>query len=251
MTGGFGVRFAPVWRASIPAWLIAAALAFPAVAGAAQPISPEPGARFTSDESVTFRAERSADEPDFAFVYSRDPDPAKGSFLFGPQADEGIVTERIELDFLASKFERFGRWYWSLCDVEYDDDGGYEPLLDQCSPPSSFTVAFRHPSLSSANARGYARQALADEFRGAYRSGYGHRVRCARQTKIRQSCRVSWVIGDGVYFGNVTIYRKRRFTYSAVNYRMTITLYDEYCHLVRKRPLAECQRRIRRSGQVG
>lgn len=245
-------------RSGRTALLFVAALALfgfaPSAAVAVQPVAPADGLTFSSTEKIKLVAVPAPNDTDVAFLLYPDPTGAD-YFTFGPHEVTGSqVTESLDLSWLAAKFSRTGRFYWATCPVAVEDPSDpysdYDVLTALCSPRRSFVIRFRHPQLTSRDARGYSRRVLRQHFRGAYEAGYGHRVRCSRVTRIQQRCRVEWVIGDGIYYGKIMVYRKRSGGYSGVFYRLSMRLYDEYCHLVNKRPLRECERAIRRSGQI-
>jgi hypothetical protein len=235
---------------------ILAATAVVTPAHAAQPVSPEPDARFYQYETVEFTAERSpADaDADLVILFTADDNLAAGWLDLGPHGrEEGDVVDSVDVGWLATKFARLGRFYWTVCPVAYGpaDELDYQPVLDRCAASSPFTVTFRHPTLTRAQAKRYAGDALGERMRGAWAGGYGHKVSCRRATRIKQRCRVSWVAGDVVFYGRVTIYRERQQQWSAVMYRFSIAQYSEYCHLVNRLPLRSCQEHVRRHGQIG
>jgi hypothetical protein len=52
-------------------------------------------------------------------------------------------------------------------------------------------------------------------------------------------------LGDALIHGRVVLWSKRPRgirTYDLTRYRATLRIYDEYCHLVNKRPLSECDK---------
>ena len=229
--------------------------AAPSAAVAAQPLGPDDGRSFPSTETIKLLAAPAANESDIAFLLYPNATEAR-YFTFGPRSATGpLVEESLDLSWLAAKFDRTGLFYWAVCPVALEDPvdpySDYDVLTDLCSPRRSFTVRFKHPLLTSRDARSYSRQVLRRHLRGAYDSGYGHHLRCKRMTTLQQRCRVDWVVGDAIFYGKIVVYRKRSGGSSGVFYRLSMRRYDEYCHLVNKRPLKECVRPIRRSGRIG
>ena len=226
----------------------------PSAAVAVQSVSPADGLSFSSTETIELVAVPGPDDTDVAFVLYPDR-TGSDYFTFGPHEVTGPqVIESLDLSWLAAKFSRTGRFYWATCPVAVEDPSDpysdYDVLAASCSPRRSFVIRFRHPQLTSRDARGYSRQILRQQLRSAYEAGYGHRLWCSRVTRIQQRCRVDWVVGDGIYYGKIMVYGKRSGGYSGVFYRLSMRIYDEYCHLVDRRPLKECERPIRRNGQI-
>src|SRR5215204_827646 len=128
--------------------------------------------------------------------------------------------------------------------------GHFDVLIGQCSIARDFSVQFRLPDMSRAQARRDARYVMNHKFRSYWRGGYNRSVTCAPVTRTRQRCKVSVFVGDIIVSGRITVYEKRERSWARDYYHARINVYNEYCHLVNKRPLGECQTTRRRSGAV-
>ena len=87
------------------------------------------------------------------------------------------------------------------------------------------------PTLSVVDAKRYMRTALAREFEGSYRAGYGKAFRrCSRRSRVRVRCnQVSWFVGDLTFVGKVTIWLSRGGAETSWNYAYTMKRFNEYC----------------------
>jgi hypothetical protein len=109
------------------------------------------------------------------------------------------------------------------------------PTPDTSSQPAT-TPAL--PYLTFADAKYYARRALARKFKNSYRYGYGKRVTdCSRWSRTRIRCdRVSWVIGDVSFNGRISIWYSLDETGQPIwNYSYTIKRVNEYCKVTHGR----------------
>jgi hypothetical protein len=223
----------------------AALLLFVPFAGAATPVAPTSGSAFMTTDTVAFEAQPGPEESDsdYMFVFSVQPDfTASEWFAFGGEEHQ----VEVDLGWLAGKLDHIGNYWWALCPVTADS----AVLTDQCSPSATFSLRFRLPDLTKSQARTDARHVMNHEFRSYWRAGYNRKVSCRRITRTRQRCKVSVIVGDTVVWGRVTVYLKRRRNFPNDYYRARIRIYDEYCHLVNKRPLDDCTTTRRRSGPV-
>jgi len=238
-----GLRSAAMRRMLVVAGIL---LLLPASsARAATPVAPASGSSFTTTDLVTFEAQAAPAETDddYLFVFSVVPDfTANRWFALGGENHE---LRRLDLGWLAGKLDHIGTYWWALCPVTADS----QVLTDQCSASATFSLRFRLPDLSRSEARSDVRYVMNHKFR-YWRGGYHRSVSCAAVTRTRQRCKVSAVAGDLVLWGRVTVYRKRTGNFANDFYRARVHIYDEYCHLVNKRPLSECQTTRRRSGPV-
>jgi hypothetical protein len=122
------------------------------------------------------------------------------------------------------------------------DPGFWEGFEWSATPRATLTVNVP-VRLSSRAAERLTARALKRRFGTAYSHGYGHRIQCRRRlSPTRISCRkISWIIGDGVYFGRSTIWlTKDRFERVHWNYAYRIKRFDEYCALVLEKPRSKC-----------
>jgi hypothetical protein len=194
---------------------------------------------------VTFTADVGDDERDHVILFSPGSAfDAERWFTFGNVGGE----EEVDLGWLAAKFDHLGAFSWVTCPQGPDHD----VLVDQCSPAWTFSVSFRLPTMRRGQARGDARYVMSHKFRSYWRAGYNRRVSCSPVSRTRQRCKVSVIVGDVVLWGRVSVYMKRdgKHPYALDHYRARVTIYDEYCHQVNKRPLRECTTIRRRDGLV-
>ena len=143
------------------------------------------------------------------------------------------------MGWLAPKFNHLGRFNWSICDY---DETTYEIVGGTCSGLRSFYIRFRLSTLTAADARANARRAYKKLTRFSLPA---NGVRCRRNSRTKRTCKVGTYLGDSVISGRVVLWNKRPRgvqTYDLTRYRATLRIYDEYCHLVRNRPLSECER---------
>ena len=225
-------------------------LVFTASASAASPATPAPGSAFTTTDTVTFVAQSTPDESEYVFVFSKGAVFRKTQwFALGGEDDGDGLGDELELDlgWLATKFDHIGTYSWALCPVAGPDQ---TVMTDQCSAPSTFSVRFRLPRLTSSAARSDARYVMQNKFRSYWRGFYGRSVSCARATRTRQRCKVSGFAGDAIVSGTMTIYLKRERSWSLPHFRARIRLIDDYCYSVEKKPLRDCQTVRKRSGRV-
>jgi hypothetical protein len=216
-------------------------------ASAATPLEPATGSAFTTTDTVWFAALQGPEESqsDYVFLFSAKPDfGANEWFAFGGDEDHEV---EVDLGWLSGKLDHVGTYWWGLCPVTGAD---MTVLTDRCSSSSTFSVRFRLPDLTRSQARIDARYVMGRKFRSYWRAGYNRRASCARVTRTRQRCKVSVIVGDVVVYGRVTVYLRRRGNFANDYYRARIFIYDEYCHLVNRRPLRECRTIRRRSGPV-
>jgi hypothetical protein len=228
------------------AMLIASAvlLALVAPAGAAEPVAPAAGSRFTTTDTVIFEAQPAPEERSYWFLFSTGADLANSpGIAFPADSDE----QELDLGWLAAKFDHTGRYWWSLCPAPADQE---ELVVSECSVPWSFSVRFRLPDLAPAEARTDAEEVMSRKFRSYWRDGYNQRVACRGKTRTRQRCNVSVVVGDVIVSGEVTVYLKRHRSWALPYFRSNVRILDEYCYLVNRRPLGECQETRRQQGAV-
>lgn len=230
--------------------IVTALLLIAGPASAATPVSPTSGSVFTTGDKEKFVAESQPGEPDYLFLFSKGAALNKTEwFALGGQDDgDGLGNDlRLDLGWLALKFNHIGAYSWALCPVSGPD---LTPAIDQCSASSSFSVRFRLSTLTRKAARADALTVMNQRFRDYWRGGYHQRISCRRVTRTRQSCNVSVSVGDSVLWGRVTIYNRRTHAWDEPYFRARIHTLDEYCYQVDKRPLKECQTTRRRSGSV-
>jgi hypothetical protein len=228
-----------------PRWALAAGLSAAAFAVAGPPASaqtPPDGSAYATTDTVRFGHPEAA-AGDRAYVFSLTPDRADGWLSTGPEP-----ATRVDLGWLATKFDHLGAFYWSACTTTVDPEG--MEALGECTAPLSFSVRFRFATLTKAIARATTRRVLRREFRDYWLPGYNRKVSCRRRSRIRQRCHVSVVVGDVLLWGKVTIYPRRERTWEVPYYRATVRIYNEYCHVVNERPLSECLTKRRRSGRA-
>ena len=214
-------------------------------AQAAVPVSPPSGSSYTTTDVVTFTADAGDDPRDHVILFSPGAvfDP-KRWFTFGNTTGE----EKVDLGWLASKFDHLGNFTWTTCPQSAD----LTPLAAECAPAWGFAVTFRMPTMTRKQARFDARHVMGRKFRSYWRAGYNHRVVCSSRTRTRQRCKISMVVGDVLLYGRVTAYLSRDGEHPWVlhRYRARVTIYNEYCHLVNERPFKECRTIRRPSGLV-
>jgi hypothetical protein len=218
---------------------------FAAPARAATPVAPASGRTFTTTDTVRFTAQPGPDDGDYAFVFAASEADynARYVFSFGPDIDE----LELDLGWLATKFDHLGVFWWGVCSVSGPD---LEIVAGGCSPPSTFALRFRLDDLTATRARGDARYVMANHLRSFWRGFYGRKVSCRRMTRTRRRCHVSGFAGDTVLDGAVTIYLRRERSWSSSYYHARVRLVNEYCRVVNRRPLRECQTIRRKRGRV-
>jgi hypothetical protein len=127
----------------------------------------------------------------------------------------------------------------ALCEPSaFFDDGWY-------SVDRRFAVSYRKRErlvMTRTMARRLTYEAM-DRMFSFWESTYGDRYRCQSPSRHRGRCRISFIIGDGVYDGYVTsrISTDRRHRRLLWSYRASILLTDEYCLFVSHQP--PCHRR--------
>jgi hypothetical protein len=220
--------------------VIVAGIAHAPVSALAQ--SPADGSAFKTTDTVRF------EHPDAAggdrnYVFALTPDRADGWLSTGPE-----TAPKVDLGWVATKFDHLGRFYWSACTTVLNEND--EEVLDECTSPLSFSVRFRFATLKTATARQHARAVMRHRFRSYWVAGYNRKVSCRRRSRIRQRCRVSAAVGDVVLRGTVWIYPKRKRTFELPYFRAVVKIVDEYCHAVRGEPLSACTTTRRRRGSV-
>lgn len=216
------------------------AIAFLGIAAPAEavhvPVEPPADAVFFTTDTYEFWVSPDEDETPWALVLSPDDGTDRGIIL---PADDPEYAE-VDLGWLAAKYNHLGRFYWSACD--YDEDTN-EIVEGACSDPLPFYIRFRLSTLTTADARSNTRRVFTKLTRFALpRDGL---LRCRRNSRTKQTCRVGTYIGDSVIYGRVVLWNKRPRgvrTYDLTRYRATLRIYDEYCHLVNKRPRRECDK---------
>jgi len=208
------------------------ALASPAAA-ANLPLEPSAGASFNTTDLPDFTVEHEPDDPPWAIVLSPG-DGSAGGISF-PSDDRDFYE--VDIGWLASKFNALGRYSWSICDY---DEAAMTNVDATCSPPRPFFVAFRLTTLTGSAARSDARRVYKKLTRYALPA---NGAKCRRLSRTKRTCKVGTYLGDSVIYGRVVLWSKRPRgvrTYDLTRYRATLRIYDEYCHLVDKRPLSEC-----------
>jgi hypothetical protein len=226
--------------------LAAAILLRTASADAAEPLWPEPGAAYSTSDTVTFQAVPAEGEidRDYWFVFSKIADfTANQWFALGGEEHE----LEVDIGWLATKFDHLGLYWWALCPVSGPD---FDVDTTACSEASDFSVRFRLDTLTRARARSDVRWVMSHQFRDFWRGTSGRSVSCRRSTRTRQRCTVSAFAGDVGIEGTIRIRLRRNRTWSESYFRGRVTLTNEYCHVVNQRPLSECQTTRRRSGRV-
>jgi hypothetical protein len=217
---------------AIAGLLVLAAFATP-VAAVNRPLDPPAGANFDTTDRYDFAVEHDFDDPPWAIVLSPG-DGTSGGMIF-PSDDPDYYG--VDMGWLAVKFNVLGRFTWSICDY---DEAAMEIVAATCSPSRPFFIAFRLSTLTASAASSDARRVFKKMTRFELpRSG----VRCRRDSRTKRTCRVSEYFGDSVIYGRVVLWSKRPpgvRTYDLTRYRATLRIYDEYCHLVNKRPFSEC-----------
>jgi hypothetical protein len=149
-----------------------------------------------------------------------------------------VDWNEVEIGWLAAKFGKLGRYSWWVCDYDEDAQAAIEGT---CTAPRPFFVKFRLTTMHRADALSEA----TDVFKGMAGEAFEPEVRCRRVSRTRQSCRASGWAGDTNVYGRITVWRKRPpnvRTYDLVRYRAKLRHYDEFCHLVNKRPRSACDR---------
>lgn len=78
--------------------------------------------------------------------------------------------------------------------------------------PAGASASEPVPALTQSAAKSYARNALemSAVVGTEYRAGYSQRIGCLRLSRLRLRCNVSWVLGDLVYWGKMTVRRAPR-----------------------------------------
>ncbi len=225
--------------------VFAIACSFAVVASPARavnlPLNPPSGASFDTTKVPDFTVEHGPDDPPWAIVLA--PDNGPGGMIF-PSDDPDYYE--VDMGWLAAKFNALGRYTWSICDY---DEAAMVTVDATCSPPRPFIITFRLSTLTASAARSDARRVYKKLARFTLpRNG----VKCRRNSRTKRTCRVGTYLGDSVIYGRVALWSKRPRgvrTYNLTRYRATLRIYDEYCHLVNKRPLSECDKPFkRRSG---
>lgn len=213
-------------------WL--AALVSPAAA-VNLPLDPPAGASFNTTQLPDFTIEHAPDDPPWAIVLSPG-DGSAGGISF-PSDDPDF--HEVDIGWLAAKFDALGRYSWSICDY---DEAAMTTIDATCSPPRPFFITFRLTTLSGSAARSDARRVYKKLTRFALpRSG----AKCRRLSRTKRSCKVGTYLGDALIYGRVVLWNQRPSgvrTYNLTRYRATLRIYDEYCHLVNKRSLSECDK---------
>lgn len=141
------------------------------------------------------------------------------------------------MGWLAGKYDHLGRFTWSICDY---DEAANDVVRGTCSAPRPFYIRFRLSTLTPSQAGLDARRVFRKMTRVSLPS---NGVRCRRNSRTRRTCKVSTYIGDWVIYGRVVLWNQRPRgvrTYDLTRYRSSLRIYDEYCHLVNKRPLSQC-----------
>lgn len=228
--------------------IAAVTLLLPAgTASAATPASPLSGSSFTTIDEIPFVADAVPGEPDFSFVFSAGEtlNTTRYLALHGDVAPDYL---NLDLGWLATKFDHIGAYSWALCPSSAPPD--YTPDMSQCSPQAHFSIRFNLTPLWPADARAAARWVMNHRFRSHWRGLSGRKVSCRAVDGFEHRCRVSGFAGDSVLAGRITVYQRRVRTWSETYFRGRVRLINEYCHLVSKRPLSECQKVRRRSGRV-
>ena len=220
-------------------WLL---VAVSPAAAANVPLDPPAGGSFDTTRVYQFTVNHEAGDSPWAIVLS--PDDGSGRGITFPSDEPDFVE--VDMGWLASKYDHLGRFTWSICDY----DRSAKDVVDAtCSAPRPFYIRFRLSTLSSSQARSDARRVFKRMTRVSLR---GNGVKCRRNSRTRQTCKVSTYIGDSVIYGRVVLWNQRPRgvrTYDLTRYRASLRIYDEYCHVVRKRPLSECDEPYkRRSG---
>lgn len=228
-------------RTLIVVVLVGAALAWPTAAGAATvPLLPEPGETFDTTETAEFTVQRAPDDLRWVLVLAAGNGGQGGTagFMFHPEDGTDVDWNEVEIGWLAAKFAKLGQYSWWICDYDEDAQTATEGT---CTAPRPFFVKFRLTTMHRADALSEA----SDVFKGLAGEALEPDVRCRRVSRTRQSCRVSGWAGDTSVYGRITVWRKRPpnvRTYDLVRYSAKLRIYNEYCHLVNKRPRSECDR---------
>ncbi len=208
---------------------------------ASVPVEPESGTRFDTTDVADFWVEREAADRPWAIVLSPDRDTQRGrGMIFPVGRDE---SAEVDMGWLAAKFNQLGSFYWSVCDYDMREHMLHE---DTCSKPRIFYISFRKSTLTSYQARSAAKRVFKKLAFGAPSNGVG--VECRRVSRTKRSCRVGGYYGDTAIYGRVLLWNKRPKgvrTYDLTRYHARLRAYDEYCHLVNKRPRRECDRHFK------
>ena len=178
---------------------LAAALliGLPSTSTAATPVSPASGSAFTTIDEVAFRATAAPDEPAYWFFFSAGRVFNPNRYFSVPGDGDGSSV-RLDLGFLATKFDHLGDFAWSVAQVAGSD---YEPASENCSVAHRFSVSFRLAPLTRRAARSDTRWVMSHHFRPYWRGFSGRRVACRPVTRTRRWCRISGFAGDSVLTG--------------------------------------------------
>ena len=103
------------------------------------------------------------------------------------------------------------------------------PIAEEPALASRYKLGTRH-------AAGLMRTALLRHPNLAFRAGYARRVKCNRRiSDIRLKCKMSWIVGDSVFWGRGTIWLTFPEHRPFWNYSYRIKQLDEYCAIVEER----------------
>jgi hypothetical protein len=199
------------------------------------PLDPPSGATFNTTEFPDFTVDYGPDDAPWAIVLS--PGNGKPGGMIFPSEDPDYFE--VDIGWLAAKFNALGRFTWSICDY---DEAAVAVVEATCSPPRPFFITFRLTTLTASAARADARRVYKKLTRFALPA---NGVKCHRNSRTKRTCRVGTYMGDAVIYGRVVLWNKRPRgvrTYDLTRYRASLRIYDEYCHLVNKRPLSECDK---------
>lgn len=86
------------------------------------------------------------------------------------------------------------------------------------------------PTMTSAHARSYARQALILAMRARFEHPYKYRATCQILEAAEQQCRVGWSDGPNDYYGSVTVYYSLEGGREVWNDRYAIHWVNDHCY---------------------